>query len=533
MKPFLNNVGGKSKSDITYLNGGFNACNDQTEIQDNQLVYMKNLSLSNSPTLRTRSNRESIAYHMNDKTNFGNKPTWRMFSSSSNTLYTIEDDDTTTNATVYKYVVENDITKKYYIGEIERNDYRIYSICECRDSSNIYIFFSSLEKVYKYIESDPLLPGQFSMVNVDHGTLVAHKNRLWTAEGNTVKYSNLQDFDNFTIDPQDPVNTAGEIQLTNSKGGIMGAISFDGKLIVLCANSWHIIYGSTPNPQLSDSFYVVDMNDDIGCCSPKAYTVCDGALYWMDNECNVYRYNGASIIKVSEPYGNDNYAQYGGIKNFRINKFYRHAITMSSYDNYLYIIVTHTLEYGIYNDTILVYDTRNRVWQLEDSNVGFVSMANWEDKFLAGCLTKDILWMNKNNYKSGTDKLFNSETREFDDVPIEYAFETKTWLLNSVKNKKTLTNIWFQASADAVVSVHDSWTHHIPGEPITLLHVGHLKPANSHDITHPNSNYPEGTERQRIIIPKMYLQKVNAFAIYVSGTGYAEFHLIEKEWRIR
>lgn len=566
MRPLLNLLSGKSKSDIIYLNGGLNTCSNQAEIQDNQLQSMLNVSLRKSPMLSTRSNRLSIAWRMVDRTNYGGHIVKKMFCSSSKTLYAIEEYDNTMSA-LYRYCEENNSIVKHYVGPTEI--YGPYSICECKDSANTYIFFSSGLVVHEYIEQgsggynptpdvdfdefeddesddnplepledEPLEPTDPSYINttIPAGILAAHKNRLWVGSGNTVKFSNLQDFDNFTIDSEDPVNTAGEIQLTNAKGSIVGLISFDGKLIVLCERSWHIIYGSTPNMNLSDSFYVVDMNDGVGCCSYNGYAICDRNLYWIDSDCSVYRYNGASLIKVSEPYGSDNYAQYGGIKNYTINKDRLGDIYMSGFDTYLYICVTHSIEYQALNDTFLVYDTKNRVWWVEDG--AFTSMENWDrdkgDYFVGSNYAGDLLWLNKNDYRIGTDTLFDMSERDFYTVPIQYKFETKTWLLNSVKNKKTLTNVWFQADANAVVYTHDSWAYHSPGEDdVELLPIGVLKRANSHNILAPNRHYPEGTERQRTIVPKMYLQKVNAFTIVVEGKDYAEFHLMEKEWRIR
>ena len=533
MRPLLRNLSGKSQSDIIYLNGGLNTCSDQTEIRDNQLSHMWNVSLMESPTLSTRSNRLSLAWLMDDKSIYARGKALALFTSSSKTLYEIEEISGDNN-NLYKYIPNNGYLEKIFVGSVEKAD--SYSICECRDASDIYIFISTPSKLYKYTEDDAMVE-----VNAYKGIIAGHKNRLWVASGNMLRFSNLSQYDNFTIDDQDPVNTAGEIQVTNAKGNIVAIVPYDGKLIILCDRSWHVLYGSSPNPEV-DQFYLVDMDDGVGCCSRKGYAICDRALYWIDSDVSVYRYNGSSLVKISEPYGNDNYAQYGGIKNFRLNRLRLPYAVFGSFDNYLYICLTADITSGALNDTFLVYDTRNRVWWVEDG--AFSDMIRWDTDvntsffnktdYLIGAKYNGDLTILNMMQDDGNDIEFNLTTRDFDEVPIEYEFETKTWLLNSVKNKKTLTDIWWQANAEAEVFVFDNWTHHTPGQPdITFLPVGKLNKVGTHDILTPTQYFHEGTERQRQIIPRMYMQRVNAFTIRVKGQGKGDFHLLEKEWRIR
>ena len=535
MKPFLNNVSGKTKSDIIYLNGGLNTCFDQTEIRDNQLAHCWNVCLMRSPTLATRSNRTSIAWLMEDTTIFAQERALAMFVSSSKTLYVVEYKDTN-ESYVYRYKVGvSSFIEKSYVGTIEYSDR--YSICECKDSTYTYIYISTPSKLYKYTEGNAMVE-----IQTYAGTIASHKNRLWIASNNIIRFSNLMQYDNFTIDPDDPINTAGEIQITNARGRIVGLIPFDGKLVVLCDRSWHVIYGSSPNPEV-DQFYLVDMDDGVGCCSPKGFAICDRSLYWMDSDVSVYKYNGSSLIKVSEPFGKkEGYAQYSGIKDYEIQKLRLQEVCMASFDSYLYIGVTSSFIHGAVNDTFFVYDTQSRVWWLEDG--AFSDIVRWDTDvntpffnrtdLLVGAKYNGDLQILNCMQRIGYDLEFNKETRGIDQVDIEYSFETKTWLLNSVKNKKTLTNVWWQADANADVFAFDNWTFHTPGqEDITFLPIGKLVKASSHNILTPTRYFHEGEERQRMIIPRMYLQRVNAFGLKVVGRGQGEFHLLEKEWRIK
>ena len=107
MKPFLNRVSGKSVSDVITLQGGLNTCYDKTFIEDNQLSYMWNVALLNPPTLSVRNSRVSLAWYMEETTDFATGKVLEMFSSSSKNLYTIEDrrteEDRNADSHIYKY----------------------------------------------------------------------------------------------------------------------------------------------------------------------------------------------------------------------------------------------------------------------------------------------------------------------------------------------------------------------------------------------------------------------------------------------
>ena len=534
MKPYLNNVTGKASSDIITLQGGLNTCYDKSSIRDNQLPFMWNVAPLRSPTLSTRTSRMSLAWAINDTNTYATGKPLALFVSSSKTLYEIEESELI--AKVYKYVPNNGYYVKTYVGDVELANN--YYICECRDANNIYIIISTDTTRYKYTEGGALTP-----YTDYYGIVAGHKNRLWIASDTSVKFSHLRQYDNFTIDSTDPINTAGEINITNAKGRIVALVPYDGKLIVFCERSWHVIYGSSPNADV-DQFYLVDMNDGLGCISHNTYTICDRCLYWIDTDFSVYKYNGASVLKVSEPYGvNANYVQYGGIKNLTINKTKLNNVRMGSYDTNVYIILTRSLQVGALNDTALVYDTAKRVWWAEDGAFNCITrwdtdttttLSNRTDYLVAGMYNGDLLILNFS--ETGYDTLFNKTTRDFDQVDIQYAFETKTWLLGNVKHKKTLTDVWWQANAHAKVGVCDNWTDINPWNTSINSHyiiLGELNKASAHDVESPTKNYHEGTERQRFIVPKMYLQKVNAFSIRVEGEGDAQFYLLEKEWRIR
>lgn len=547
MKPYLNPVSGKpTKSDVTMLTGGLNTCYDKSMIRDNQMYFMWNLSLHNTMSLTTRSNRTSIAWFLEDKNNWETGEILKMFATSDKTLITIEK-RSDGEIHVYELKKKSSFLTKDYIGKIDSSYF--YSITECRDSSSKYIFISTNSKLYKMTKD--IIETTFEEVafeeTVATGLLANHKNRLFVANGTSLKFSNLREYDNFVIDENDTINTAGEINITNANGDITAIVPYDGKLIIFCERSRHILYGDTPNAELNQ-FNVVDFDDGLGCVSDETVTICNRQLFWLDTDMSVYRYNGSYTNKISEPYGNDDYASYGGISGIGCQTIRIKDFVMSSYGDYVYLAVTRSLSSEAVNDTLFVYDTKNRVWWAEDG--AFSHLVKWEtdtktpfyyrtDYLIGTMYNNDIVILNALQ-KSGEDLLFNSETRQFDSKKIEYAFETRTWNLGTIKKKKTLTNVWFQADAEAKVGVCDYWGEHNPWdtESVSLendyLVLGEMEHVHiRHDIKKPTFNMHEGKERQRFIIPRMYMQKINAFSIRVDGTGYGEFYLLEKEWRMQ
>lgn len=545
IKPFLRNVSGKPmKSDVTTFTGGLNTCYDKAMIQDNQMPYMWNMTLNKSMSMTTRSNRTSLAWFLEDTTNWGTGEILKMFVTSDKTLLTIEKN--ANRYEVYELKKTSYYLTKDYIGQVEESYY--YSITECRDSSNKYFFISTSQKLYKITKNvfAETLEDVTDPDNPVRGILAGHKNRLFVGNGIDLYISKLREYDDFTIVP-DQEESGHQIRITNANGDIKALVSYDDKLIIFCERSMHVLYGDSPISEVNQ-FTLVDLHNGLGCISDETVTICNRELYWIDTDMSVYKYNGASITKISEPYGSQYYASYGGITGITYNPTRITDCIMSSCEDCIYIGMTRSRLADAVNDTLLVYNTKNRVWWVEDGAFSHICM--WEtdtktpfyyrtDYLIGAMYNNDVVIMNVLQ-NIDTDYLFNMETRHFDDVPIEYAFETKTWTLGTIKKEKTLTNIWFQANAIGRVAVCDYWNEHNvwDGEVTNLdenyLILGNLKKVGvRHNVQHPTANSHQGTERQRFIIPRMYMQKINSFSVRVEGTGYAEFYMMEKEWRIK
>ena len=118
MKPYLNKVSGKSNSDIVTFSGGLNVCQDKSFIKDNQMPYMWNVCLNQSPTLKTRSDRTSIAWFMSDRTNYATGKILKILSTTSKEIYTIEEFNEE-NSRIFRYKLSGrSALQKVYIATI-------------------------------------------------------------------------------------------------------------------------------------------------------------------------------------------------------------------------------------------------------------------------------------------------------------------------------------------------------------------------------------------------------------------------------
>lgn len=100
--------------------------------------------------------------------------------------------------------------------------------------------------------SDPNLP-------TTAGLPAAWRNRLWMADGDTLYYSTLDSFTDWT-------STGDEIPILHGKGPITAIIPFGKVLVVAKADSITLITGSTP-----DDFAVQNLPGEVGIAGPHAW----------------------------------------------------------------------------------------------------------------------------------------------------------------------------------------------------------------------------------------------------------------------
>ena len=258
--------------------------------------------------------------------------------------------------------------------------------------------------------------GSFGLIRYDgsSGTLVTaapsgaryittHSNRLYCAVNNTLHYSALSEYDDWTT-----VDDAGELPVNTADGETINGISAgNGHVTVFKPSSIFEVYGKGPQ-----SYAMDQIAGDIGVTGNKAVVTFDETLPFVGRD-GVYRYsggvrpskdysvpiqqfiNGANKSRLSECVaGNDGKYLYFGIpygssgQNSRILQFDPIHQAWYTWDG---IAVTQMLRIG---DKMYFGDASGRVLQLggdTDNGTKIVSTAITKP-FTAGSISRKQHW---------------------------------------------------------------------------------------------------------------------------------------------
>lgn len=542
VKSYFNQIGGKIERDINLFTGGLNTYVNKAFIEDNQLSYVMNMGMYEPPKMSTRPSRLSLAWFFSEVDRKEYAPNAgtiikEIYAYSENEIYAILEDET--DAYLYLYKKGETSFTRTAITVIPKYDK--YYLCYCRQATAEYLYImnesfkcrvqiNSEEANYQTYEDDI------------YGIPTFHKGRLFIANPttNVVTFSALYDFDNYAKVEEGQTDVdysviAGDFMVTNAKGKVIALTSFDNKLIIFAEHSMHVLYGDSPNTEIN-FFSLYDLNNGIGAISQRAMAIGGSNLYWLGDDLNVYEYTGAYINIISKP----NEYSLGGIEgliqgHMFLAREYLKNVEFACSSSKLYILMPKDPLSSLENDILLVYDLFNRIWWVEDGE--FTSITDYQATTGTVLLARkgaDILI----SHQKGTgqkDVLYNRTINAFDEKEIEYIFETKVYGVDGVSMRKTLTDVWFQATADADVYAGDYWTtvdHWRDVEGFKLdgyVKIGTLKQSSQPRTT--NTYSPNQYESQRVITQKMHIERVNGFTILVKGKGFAEFFLMERKWR--
>ena len=542
VKSYLNQIGGKIENDINLFTGGLNTYINKAFIEDNQLSYVMNMGMYEPPKMSTRPSRLSLAWFFSEADRNDYAPHEDLiikdfFAHNENEIYAILQHEGNTYLYLYKKG-ETTFTKKS-LSLIPTYDK--YYFCYCRQATAEYLYvmnesfkcrvqINSEETNYKEYEDDI------------YGIPAFHKGRLFIANPitNVVTFSALYDFDNYAKVEEGQTDVdysviAGDFMVTNAKGKVVALTSFDNKLLIFAEHSMHVLYGDSPNTEIN-FFSLVDLNNGIGAISQRAMAIGGSNLYWLGDDLNVYEYTGAYINIISKP----NEYSLGGIEglihgHMFLARAYLKNVKFACSSSKLYIAIPRDPINSVENDMLLVYDLFNRVWWVEDGE--FTSITDYQATTGTILLAKkggDILIAEQKG-TGQKDVIFNRTTNEFDEKEIEYIFETKVYGIDGVSMRKTLSEVWFQATAIADVYIGDYFTAVDHWKDVDGFYLdGYLKIGTLRQSLQPRSKTsynPYTYESQRSIVPKMQIERVNGFTILVKGKGFAEFFLMERKWR--
>lgn len=350
---------------------------------------------------------------------------------------------------------------------------------------------------------------------------------------------------------------AGEFQVTNSIGKLVSLKSFDDKLMIFCEHSMHCMYGNTPDITMQNQFQLVDLNNNLGALADRCVTIGGGKLFWLGDNEEVYEYTGSAINIISRPGKTRNSTLSIGAVSGLLDArdIHRGGTVFTDLSHSKFVATSEKLYINIWNaksatafqKLLLIFDVYNRVWWCEDGE--FNTIGNYSDytnKILLGKSNGDILVTGEGKITSrseggvGTtqvDQVYDFDTNKTIDQDIEFEFHTRVYGADGTDLRKTLSDVWFQARADADVYINDMWTSYGDwyvgdGRYTNLVKIGTLNYDVQMELQ-PRVYRPETYEQQVCYVEKMYGQRLNAFQIIVKGKQTAVFYLMKREWRAR
>lgn len=595
VKPYLNQVNGKLNNDINLFTGGLNTYMDKAFINQNQMPYVMNMTMVTPPKMETRPFRVTLASYMENQRYTGTKRILDMYASEALGVYVIVSADIEARLEMwrdqngnwgvqdlgslgyaqstlrfchcwqatqdYLYIMNTWVKYKLTFGEgtpvLTQIQDGIYGIPEFHKGrlfiadpvsrivtySALYDFdnFDQTSTTYYVYNSPNDFPNPdeaptdkpyLASFDNDYYQLFDPNPGYWSSNGTLIAKSTITVSAGIGTGLPDYSICAGDFKVTNAVGRVVGVKSFDDKLYIFCEESMHLLYGSTPDPSLSNSFQLVDLNNGIGAYSSRCITVGADRLFWLGSDKQVYEHSGSSTYMISRPTEDGT----GGIDNIFNRKDIGTTPQMCATASRLYFNVKTSGDAAPYNDTLFVYDVYNKCWWAEDGEFTSIcaSIGNLSEDMIFMCTQHgDIQYTTAVSIGDDTDVVYDFENNVLDYKPIRYSFQTRVYGVDGVDMRKTLSDVWFQAKADATVYLGNLWTAQDFWEGKEMngyVDIGKLKYITQ-PKTQPAEFDPDYYEQQRAKVPLMYGQRLNAFSIVVKGTGRSEFYLMKRNWR--
>lgn len=338
---------------------------------------------------------------------------------------------------------------------------------------------------------------------------------------------------------------AGDFKVTNSNGKIVSIKSFDDKLMIFCEHTIHALYGDTPDTSMQNQFQLVDINNNLGALLERCVTVGGGRLFFLGDDEEVYEFTGSALHIITRPGTTRNSTiSVGGIsgliraRDLDADFQYSHSKFVATSEK-LYINIWNSKNTAAYEKLLFVFDIYNRLWWCEDGT--FDTIGNFSDHknkiLLARQVGRYTDLLENNQGTTGYDTLYDFEESVLVDEPIEYEFHTRVYGADGLDMRKTISEVWLQARAEANVYLNDIWSSLGPwartsGFNNNLLKIGELK-YESQLPTQETKYRPDTYEQQVCYVEKMYGQRLNAFQIIIKGEGASSFWLMKRVWRAR
>lgn len=410
---FWNELNYKSKKILTNFGLGINQYNDAFALNYNELTDSLNLCADNYPICRTRNDRVISSLPQSTKALYG------LGQRAGTQVHVLEDvywkygGSTAASWTNISTAVPSPANANFIEYNTETAKYTILAY----STGTVYNMYWDGATLSTFADTNCPRSNMFT----------SHRYRLYGIESNgrTLKYSAQGLLTNWTL-----LDDAGDIDITEIKGGAVAITTFADHPIIWGYNSMHEVYGTGP-----DNFELVNISNNTGIVSRNAYIECDGKLFWMDFG-GIYMYTGGLPRQV----GYKANGILGGI-----NWDYKHLICAGSVQNKIYFAVPYK---STTNNLIIVMDIlegKGNVYAINKEDGAWFGFTRLEDQ-LFGLRNDGYIFDMHSTQITGMDNstaiTWSLETRPFvDELNLETAVKD-IWVEHSGSTNRTM-NIGF------------------------------------------------------------------------------------------
>lgn len=461
---------------------GLNTFNDPIYIKDNEMTDCLNLCNISHPSIQTRADRKLHGLAASTNTGsfntlgirtttgtgtqihkvFGN--TWAYGLKASSSWTNIS---TSLGTGVYGKIVEfNTMVAKYSI--LANSDGTFYN--SYWDGATWSTFASTAS------------PRSHLMT--------AHKYRLYGVDNNgrLLRYSAQGDITDWTT-----VEDAGWIDLTDQVGKASAITTFSDHVIIWSDKTMYELYGSN-----WDNYSLVNISNKMGCVGSRAYTECNGKLFWMDYN-GIYMYTGGQPRQIA----------------FQAKKYidgidwsYKELITAGAINSKIYFNIPYQ---STANNRIVIVDISsidqglNKVF-VEDGNFGH--MVNCDEWLLAYKSTEDRIYNIASTYRTGQDDGSTSA--------INWMLETKVLKDQGLNINTGISDIWIEHEGSTSNTMSVGYWGNSTASSTSFTSVGASSDFNNQSASK--------IRRSKLLLNYNQLQNIDLYKLQLSGTGFKKIH---------
>lgn len=327
--------------------------------------------------------------------------------------------NTTTNAEVGEYIQLPD-SKWYKINSIASNtSLEIEVAYQGSTQSGQSYVISPWGEIQGKLESSTAVT---SLIRPTPHYIANHSNRIWTLDGNTLRFSALNtSIDEENFNDWDTLNNAGTIIIpTTQNHSGTGLYSLKNSLYVFQRSAIWAVYGSSPA-----NFELRNITNEIGMIDKRTLVEYDDILVFQSDK-GIYMFDGSNLRNISE-----------GVLNTFIDSWANKVNSVATLWNNRYII-SYTPSGQSVNSEALFYDFKRQAWG-RLTNIYANDWSNWN----GGTDSGEIYFASSNQ-----GSIYRFDIGGHDDgYEIETLYDTGSLGFSSGMNDKSIKRVYLQQLA--------------------------------------------------------------------------------------